>query len=134
MKKEIQLLMLFSKNYGLNYFLMRDVFDQFGWKVVHTGVLDSITACPPVHQQLGIHPVIPDVPLSAIGDLSSYDCLIIPPGSGNFYPVPDAFGDLLGNTEAMTLIRNATKGELPVFAICSGSRVLKADYTTRPQA
>jgi putative intracellular protease/amidase/ABC-type dipeptide/oligopeptide/nickel transport system permease subunit len=125
-KKEIRALWLVSKNYGLNYFLMRDVFDQFGWKVIHTGVLDSISACPPVHEQLGIHPIEPDVSLSAIEDLSEYDCLIIPPGSGNFNPVPNAFGDLLGSNEALTLIRKAVQGGLPVFAICSGSRVLAA--------
>lgn len=125
-KREIRMLMLASKNYGLNYFLMRDEFDRFGWKVIHTGVLDSITACPPVHQQLGIHPIIPDVSLSAIKDLRSYDCLIIPPGSGNYNPVPDSFADLLGSTQALDLIRNAVKGGIPVFAICSGSRVLAA--------
>ncbi|MDH5203896.1 MAG: hypothetical protein OEW69_11670, partial [Nitrospirota bacterium] len=42
--KGIHALLLVSENYGLNYFLMRDVFDQFGWKVTHTGVLESITA------------------------------------------------------------------------------------------
>jgi putative intracellular protease/amidase len=125
-KKEIRALLLVSKNYGLNYFLMRDVFDQFGWRVIHTGVLDSITACPPVHEQLGVHPIVPDVPLSAVKELSAYDCLIIPPGSGNFNPVPDAYGDLLGSTEAMTLIRSAVREGLPIFAMCSGSRVLAA--------
>ncbi len=125
-KKEIRALWLVSKNYGLNYFLMRDVFDQFGWQVIHTGVLDSITACPPVQEQLGIHPIEPDVALSAIGDLSGYDCLIVPPGSGNYNPVADAFGDLLGSSEAINLIREAVQEGLPVFAICSGARVLAA--------
>ncbi len=125
-KKEIRALLLISKNYGLNYFLMRDVFDQFGWKVIHTGVLDSITACPPVHEQLGIHPIVPDIPLLEIEDLSEYDCLVIPPGSGNYNPVPDAFGDLLGSDRALALIRKAVQNGLPVFAICSGARVLAA--------
>jgi putative intracellular protease/amidase len=122
----VHALLLVSENYGLNYFLMRDVFDQFGWKVTHTGVLESITACPPVHEQLGIHPIIPDVPLSAIDNLNEYDCLIIPPGSGNYYPVPNAFGDLLENPEALSLIKRAVEEGLTVFTICSGSRVLAA--------
>ncbi len=125
-RKDIRTLWLVSKNYGLNYFLMRDVFDQFGWRVIHTGVLDSITACPPVHEQLGVHPIVPDVPLSAIENIGEYDCLIVPPGSGNFNPVPDAFGDLLGSAEALALIRKSVQEGLPVFAICSGSRVLAA--------
>jgi len=122
----VHALLLVSKNYGLNYFLMRDVFDQFGWKVTHTGVLESITACPPIHEQLGVHPIIPDVSLSTIDNLDEYDCLIIPPGSGNYNPVPDAFGDLLESTEALSLIKRAVQEGLAVFTICSGSRVLAA--------
>jgi putative intracellular protease/amidase len=124
--KGVHALLLVSKNYGLNYFLMRDVFDQFGWKVTHTGVSESITACPPVHEQLGVHPITPDLPLSAIDNLEEYDCLVIPPGSGNYYPVPNAFGDLLENSEALSLIRKAVQEGLAVFTICSGSRVLAA--------
>jgi len=124
--KGIHALLLVSENYGLNYFLMRDVFDQFGWKVTHTGVLESITACPPVREQLGVHPIIPDVPLSAIENLNEYDCLVIPPGSGNYYPVPNAFGDLLESSEALSLIKRAVEEGLTVFSICSGSRVLAA--------
>ena len=125
-KKDIRALFLVSKNYGLNYFLMRDVMDLYGWKVIHTGVSDKITACPAVSQQLGIHPVIPDIPVLAIEDLDEYDCLIIPPGAGNFNPVPDAFEDLLNSPEALGLVKRASDEGLPVFAICSGSRVLAA--------
>lgn len=125
-KREIRALFLVSKNYGLNYFLMRDVIDQFGWRVVHTGVLDSIAACPPVSKQLGVHPIIPDIPLLEIKNLDEYDCLVIPPGAGNFNPVPDSYEDLLGSPEALDLVRNAVEKDLPVFAICSGSRVLAA--------
>lgn len=125
-KREVRALFLVSKNYGLNYFLMRDVLDQFGWRVIHTGVLDSIAACPPVSKQLGVHPVIPDIPLSEIANLDEYDCLVIPPAAGNFNPVPDSFGDLLGSPEALDLVKKAVAEGLPVFAICSGSRVLAA--------
>ena len=125
-KKDIHALFLVSKNYGLNYFLIRDVLDEFGWRVTQTGVLDSITACPPVAQQLGIHPVLPDIPLSEINDIDEYDCLVIPPGAGNFNPVPDSFEDLLESPEALSLVKKAADTGLPVFAICSGSRVLAA--------
>jgi len=124
--KGIHALLLVSKNYGLNYFLMRDFFDQFGWKVTHTGVSESITAYPPVHEQLGVHPITPDVSLSAIDSLEEYDCLVIPPGSGNYYPVPNAFGDLLESSAALSLIERAVQEGLAVFTICSGSRVLAA--------
>ena len=125
-KKEIRALFLVGKNYGLNYFLMRDAIDLFGWRVVHTGVLDSITACPPVSKQLGVQPIIPDIPLLGISSLDEYDCLVIPPAAGNFNPVPDSFEDLLNSPEALGLVRKAVEKGLPVFAICSGSRVLAA--------
>jgi putative intracellular protease/amidase len=125
-KRDVNALFLVSKNFGLNYFLMRDVLDGYGWRVTQTGVLDAISACPPVEKQLGIHPVLPDIPLSGIQDLNDYDCLVIPPGAGNFNPVPDAFGDLLQSPEALNLVKQAVAAGLPVFAICSGSRVLAA--------
>lgn len=125
-KRDIRALFLVSKNYGLNYFLMRDVMDLFGWKVIHTGVSDKIEACPPVREQLKIHPVIPDIPLLAIEDLDDFDCLVIPPGAGNYNPVPDSFADLLGSPEALSLVKKAAEKGLPVFAMCSGSRVLAA--------
>jgi len=130
-KKDIHALFLVSKNYGLNYFLMRDVMDQLGWRVSHTGVLESITACPPVEKQLGVHPINPDIVLSEIENLNEYDCLVIPPGSGNYYPVPDAFGDLLESPEALNLIKEAAGMGMPVYAICSGSRVLAAADVVR---
>ena len=125
-KKDIRALFLVSKNYGLNYFLMRDALDLFGWRVFQTGVLDSIEACPPVSQQLGVHPVIPDTSLSEIEDLDEYDCLVIPPGAGNYNPVPDAFEDLLKNHGALNLVKRAAGTDLPIFTLCSGSRVLAA--------
>ncbi len=130
-KEDVRALFLVSKNYGLNYFLMRDVMDQYGWRVIQTGVLDSIPACPPVTQQLGIQPVLPDFPILAIEDLDEYDCLVIPPGAGNFNPVPDAFQDLLESPQALDLVKKAVEKGLPVFAICSGSRVLAAADVVR---
>ena len=125
-KKDIRALFLVSKNYGLNYFLMRDVMDQFGWRVIHTGVLDSIAACPPVSEQLGVQPIIPDIPLSAVENLDGYDCLVIPPGAGNYNPVPDSYSDFLGSPEALSLVKKAAGAGIPVFTLCSGSRVLAA--------
>lgn len=125
-KKDIRALFLISKNYGLNYFLMRDVLDEFGWRITQTGVSDSIAACPAVTQQLGIHPVLPDISLSEIDSLDEYDCLVIPPGAGNFNPVPDPFEDLVSDPGALDLVKRAVAKGLPVFAMCSGSRVLAA--------
>ncbi|UCG93105.1 MAG: DJ-1/PfpI family protein [candidate division WOR-3 bacterium] len=122
----ISVLLLVSRNYGLNYFLMRDVFDQYGWNVVHTGVLDTITPCPAVYERLGIQPIIPDLLVSKITDITNYDCLVIPPGTGNYLVVPNAFGDIIESPEALDLISTAVQRQIPVFAMCAGVRVLAA--------
>ena len=124
--KQINALILASRNYGLNYFLMRDIFEQYGWNVNHTGVLDTIPACPPVAKQLAVPPIIPDFPVSDVTDITDYDCLIIPPGSGSYLPVPNSFGDLLQSAEALKLIQDAVKGGVPVYATCAGVQVLAA--------
>lgn len=120
----INILLLTGKNYGLNTFLMQDVFDAYGWNIVTSGVEDSITACPPVADQMGIHPILPDRLVGDIDDISAFDGIVIPPSSGNFYPVPDPFMDLTENAEALQLISQAVASDIPVFAMCSGVRVL----------
>jgi putative intracellular protease/amidase len=127
-RKEINALLLVSRNYGLNYFLMRDNFDEYGWSITFAGVRDTITACPPISEQLSIHPIIPEVIVHDIENIENYDCIVIPPGSGNYLPVPNAFGDLLDSEESLKLISNAVEKRIPVYAMCSGVRLLaKAD-------
>ena len=122
----VNVLLLASKNWGLNSFLTLDRFDYYGWDVTVAGVMDSITACPPVHEQLGMHPLLPDLKISETIDPAAYDCIVIPSGSGSYYPVPDAFGDLKGSTETLQLIRRAEVAGIPIYATCSGVRVLAA--------
>jgi putative intracellular protease/amidase len=124
--KEINILLLMSKNYGLNYFLYLDNFRQYGWNITYTGVSNSITACPPVAEQLGVPPINPDILVSDIKDISKYDGLLIMPGSGSYLEVPHAFGDLLDSPEALKLISSAVENGLAIFATCAGVRVLAA--------
>lgn len=122
----VNALFLVARNYGLNSFLLWDGFEQYGWKFTYAGVLDTIRACPPIDKQLGIPPIIPDILVSEMTDIKDYDCLIIPPASGFYLPVPNPFGDLLESPEALHLIATAAKEGLPVYATCAGVRVLAA--------
>jgi putative intracellular protease/amidase len=124
--KVINVLLLMSKNYGLNYFLYLDNFQHYGWNITYAGVSSSITACPPVAEQLGVMPINPDILVSDIKDISKYDGLLIMPGSGSYLEVPHAFGDLLDSPEALNLISSAVEKGLAVFATCAGVRVLAA--------
>jgi putative intracellular protease/amidase len=124
--KGINVLLLMSKNYGLNYFLYLDNFRHYGWNITYTGVSNSITACPPVAEQLGVPPITPDILVSDIKDISKYHGLLIMPGSGSYLEVPHAFGDLLDSPEALNLIAASVEKNLAVFATCAGVRVLAA--------
>jgi len=125
-KQDVNILFLMSKNYGLNNFLMRDVFDQYGWHVITTGVLDTIPACLWTIEYWNVPPVIPDLLVSEIKDITQYDALIISTGSGNAYPIPNPFADVIESPEALNLIRNAADHGLVIAAFCAGSKVLAA--------
>ncbi len=124
LSKEVKVLLFVARNYGLNYFLNKDVFEQYGWTLIHTGVLDSIPACPPVAEQVGIPPLIPDVLVKDISDIRDFDAVVIMPSAGSFNPVPDPFGDILKNQDAMKLISSAAHEGLALSAVCAGVRVL----------
>ncbi len=124
--KGVTALLFVARNYGLNYFLNRDAFEEYGWNMILTGVMDSIPACPPVADQVGLAPIVPDILVSDITDIKAYDCIIIMPAAGSYNPVPDPFGDLLQNPKALDVIASAVKEELAVSAVCAGVRVLAA--------
>jgi len=121
----INALLLVPKNFGANYFLMRDVIEEYGWNVTHTGVLDSIPSCPWLASHQPIPPIIPDIKISNI-NISDYQCMIIPPTTGNAAPVQNPVGDLIGSKEALKLISDANQAKVPIYTMCAGSRVLAA--------
>ncbi|MGB3862228.1 MAG: DJ-1/PfpI family protein, partial [Candidatus Aminicenantaceae bacterium] len=122
----VDVLLLVAQNYGLNYFLNKDAFEQYGWNLIKVGALDSIPACPPVAEQVGIKPIIPDVLVSDISDVKGYDAVVIMPSAGSYNPVPNPFGDLLEKPKVMKLITSAVAEGLAVSAVCAGVRVLAA--------
>jgi putative intracellular protease/amidase len=122
----ISILMLQPTHWGLNYFLMTDQFDRMGWRVEHIGVDDSVTACPYAAGLVPIHPIVPSRRVEEVVDLTGYDALIIPPGTGQAYPIPDPFRDLLDSRAALDLVARAARSDLPVYGMCANVRVLAA--------
>jgi len=118
-------LVLLSKNWGLNYFLIEDELDNYGWERTEVAVLDSVTPCPPVYKW-GVPPRYPDKMVMDLDGIGEYDCLIIPPGTGNYYPIDNPFQDLVASPAALRLIGEANDRQLPIFAMCAGVRVLAA--------
>ena len=84
----IKAFLFVARNYGLNYFLNKDIFEQYGWTLVITGASNAIPAYPPVADQVGIQSVIPDVQVSDISDIRDFDAVAIVPAAGRFNPVP----------------------------------------------
>jgi len=122
----VNALILAPRNLGANYYLLRDVIEEYGWNVTHTGVLDTITPCPWFANHGEVFPLIPDLRAEDIEDISDYDCLIIAPSAGNAAPVEDSNGDIVDSPETLLLIRRAAYYGLPVFATCAGVRALAA--------
>ena len=125
-KQGVNALLLVPRNAGANYYLMRDVIEEYGWNVIHTGVLDTITPCPWFAKHGTVYPFIPDVRLADITDVRNYDCLIMTPSAGNAAPIKNSHGDILESPLALTLIKRADYYGLAVFSMCAGVRVLAA--------
>jgi len=122
--KGVNALLLMSRDYGVNYFLNRDVFEQYGWNITHTGVLDTIPACAYYYYRLGVPSIIPDMKTSEITDLTNYDCFMIMPSTSAFSPIP--FDEFLHSPPVLSLVNKAVKENLAVYSVCSGARVLAA--------
>lgn len=122
----VNALILAPRNLGANYYLLRDVIEEYGWNVTHTGVLDSVTPCPWFANHGQVFSLIPDVKIEDIEEIGYYDCLIIAPSTGNAAPIENALGDVIDSPHALRLIRRAVYYGLAVFATCAGVRTLAA--------
>ncbi len=120
--KGIHALIMASKNYGINYYLMRDAIDLHGWRFTHTGVTPSVTVCPGV-SHLNFPPIVVDYLVDQIPAEMKYDCVVIPNGAGSYYPVSNPFSDLINSPEALNLLVQANDDSLALFASCAGVRV-----------
>ncbi len=130
-KQGVDALVLVPTNTGANYYLMSDVIEEYGWTVTYTGVFDTIMPCPWFASHGTLYPIVRDLHLEDIDNISEYDCLIIAPSAGNAAPVPNSNGDLIESKEALALIRRAAYYGLPVYSTCAGVRVLAAADVVR---
>ncbi len=121
--QQTKILILLPENYGANYHLNRDNFENFGWEVVVAGTSNNITPCPVYAQPLGCPAIVPDILVSEIIDISNYDCITIMSGS---HWAGNPCGDFISNTTTIKLIQEAVKKNIPVAAWCTGVRVLAA--------
>jgi putative intracellular protease/amidase len=125
-KEGVDVLFLMPRTIGANNFLLRDVIEEYGWNVTRTSVGDAVMPCVFWGRYAESLPLLPDISISEVSNLTDYDLLVIPSAPGNTWAVPNSYIDILKSTEALNLISTAVNQELPVFAMCAGVRVLAA--------
>ena len=121
--EEIDMLILVPRNYGTNYYLNRDNFELFGWNITLAGVTGTCSPCPVYGGPLGSPPLIVDVLISEIPDVTAYDIVAVTMGSG---AAGNPCGDLLASQQALDLVSAAADAGLVVAGFCTGVRVLAA--------
>ena len=120
----VDLLLLISRDYGANYFLNRDVFEQYGWNITQSGVIKEIPGCPPYYYHYQLPTIKPDILNGQIKNVGDFECLAIMPASAFFSPVP--FDEFINDSGTLELISSAVKNDVPISSMCAGVRVLAA--------
>ena len=119
----VDLLYLMSRNYGVNYFLDRDRFEELGWNIMHSGVIDTIPPCPFYYLRFHLPSVVPEIPLSEI-DATDFDAVLMSTTSRFASPIP--FDEFLNSEPLLSLLRQAVADDVGVYSVCHASRVLAA--------
>ena len=120
---DLHLLLIMPNNYGANYYILRDILEQYGWCLTTTAVTPTVEPCPAYAEILGCPPVTVDVVTDSITDVTVYDAVLVMFGSAN---VPNPCGDLLADQHALDLIHTADEEGLLIGAFCQSVRVLAA--------
>lgn len=118
-----KILVLLPNNYGANYYLNRDNFENLGWEVTLAGTKNLINPCPVYAEPLGCPQVTVDILISQVTNIEQYDCIAIMSGS---HWAGNPCGDLISSSYAINIIKLAVQKEIPVAAWCTGVRVLAA--------
>ncbi|MBN1826136.1 MAG: DJ-1/PfpI family protein [Candidatus Eisenbacteria bacterium] len=114
---EVSVLAMMCTPYGLNYNLIQDVMDLYGWNVTTIAVSDTVNPCADGS------PIVVDTLVTEVDDLSAWDCLFIMPARAY---TGTSHADLLASPEALDLVARADSMEMVIGTVCGGVRVLAA--------
>ncbi len=118
------ILAIVPHGFGVNYFLLRDVVDQYGYSVTCAGLTDTVQICGPFAAPRGGVAMTVDTLISQINDISGYDAVVIL--SSTQFSGENPFVDIMGDSHTMGLIAAAAKKDMPILVSCAGVRVLAA--------
>jgi len=114
---EVNALVLVCEFYGGNYHFFLDAMEHLGWDVTTVGVTPTVSRC------FWGGPIVVDLLVSEVGDVSAYDCLVIPTARAWD---ERSHEQLLESPEALQLVSDAVNQGLMVLAGCGATRVLAA--------
>lgn len=120
---DIHALLVLPDGLGPNWYLNADNFETYGWTLSLAGMRPAVPPCPSAGGWYGIPDVPVEMRLDQALDLAQYQVVAIMPATKK---VADAYGDLLGNPAALSLLRTADQAGAVFYAACGGVRVLAA--------
>jgi putative intracellular protease/amidase len=121
----VNALLILPDQYGANYYLNKDDFEELGWNITIAGVKKHITPCASFAELQKCRNVTADVLISEVEDISNYDVLAIMQSTQFSFTGPP-YGDLLESRKTLELIASANDDGLVIFAPCIGVKVLAA--------
>lgn len=116
-----EIIVIVPHGFGVNYYLIQDVMDQYGWNVTYAGLTDSVEVCGPFAAPRGGVSMKVDTLLSQMTDLSEYDAVLLL--SSTQFSGDDPYADILGSEHTMSLIADAAAKDIPLFTTCAGVRI-----------
>jgi len=117
-----EILFLIPHGWGVNYYLLKDVVDQYGWIVTHAGLTDTVDVCVAFAAPRGAHSMAMDRLISEIYDISQFDAVVII--TSTQFTNEDPFGPFLADSSTVALIKKASEAGIPILASCAGVRLL----------
>ena len=108
----INILSLIADGVGNTYFTVKDQFEEWGWSVTTAGLEENHTGC------LNKDPITitSDILISAIENISQYDCVFIASGAQHHI--------LREDPSVLNLIRNAYNEGLVISTLCVSTVIL----------
>ncbi len=122
---DVHVLLLLGQNYGANYNIddgnpsIREQFENFGWNITVTGVLDTMRNCNTGGAYFGNTPRAVDVPFAdlSLADIANYDAFVL-------LPCTTGHQESITNPDLLDFISAAVDSGIVVAAWCRAVRLL----------
>jgi hypothetical protein len=111
------ILVVLGDYYGPNTYFNLHYFESFGWDVTTTAIEQSVQPC----SYYNLPDIAVDIQLESITDISLFDAIAIQPAQ---FRQNATYTEIINNQHALNLVHQADSINIPIYATCSGVRVL----------